>query len=203
MSRKIFVDNGILDQNAYFGWQDKGQCLFGLKEGYKNSADELVGIALEKGSQGDIYTLDTYIFPVVFSYRHCIEISLKQIYLRCTGKIPTGGHDLLVLWDKVKDEVIDSMINSEEFLKEVKKYKTNFIQFNLNGIDLNEIRNLIKELQGVDNKADVWRYLISKDDKLIFTDWKQVDYAVIKDTITYLYGVLDYIHTIADEYLTS
>ena len=36
-----------MEQSAHFGWQDKDQALYGLREGYKNSADELVGIALD------------------------------------------------------------------------------------------------------------------------------------------------------------
>lgn len=31
---------------AYFGWQDKGQALYGLREGYKNSADDLVSLVI-------------------------------------------------------------------------------------------------------------------------------------------------------------
>jgi len=61
------------------GWQDGGLALYGLKEGYKNSADNLVEIALTEGSKGDIKTLDTYISPILFCYRHSLEISLKQI----------------------------------------------------------------------------------------------------------------------------
>ncbi len=203
MSRKLFIDSNIKEQSAYFGWQDKGTALYGLKEGYKNVADDIVEIALEKGTYGDIKTLDTYIFPVLFSYRHCIEISLKHIYMRCFGKLQEGGHDLLVLWDKIKCDVIDGFINSKDSISMVKGYKNNFIEFKLDDINFIEIRNLIKELQGVDNKADVWRYLMSKDAELYFTEWQFVDYIVIKDTINYLYEVLDYLYFIVDEYLSS
>ena len=44
---KIFKDTGLMEQSAHFGCQDKDQALYGLREGYKNSADELVGIALD------------------------------------------------------------------------------------------------------------------------------------------------------------
>lgn len=43
---KIFVDTGLMNQSAHFGWQDKDEALYGLREGYKNSADELVEIAI-------------------------------------------------------------------------------------------------------------------------------------------------------------
>ena len=77
---KIFVETGLMEQSAHFGWQNKDQALYGLREGYKNSADELVKIAVNSG--GNLKILDTYIFPILFLYRHCIEISLKHIYMR-------------------------------------------------------------------------------------------------------------------------
>lgn len=87
---KIFVDTGLMDQSAHFGWQDKNQALYGLREGYKNSADELVDIAVNCGGNPKI--LDTYIFPILFSYRHCIEISLKdgEVNAYCQPKAHRG-----------------------------------------------------------------------------------------------------------------
>ena len=34
---KIFVDSELMGQSAYFGWQDKDEALYGLREGYKIS----------------------------------------------------------------------------------------------------------------------------------------------------------------------
>lgn len=76
---RIFVDTGAMDQSAHFGWQNKDEAMYGLREGYKNSADELVEIAVNSGGNPKI--LDTFIFPILFSYRHCLEISLKHIYI--------------------------------------------------------------------------------------------------------------------------
>ena len=212
---KIFVDTGLMDQSAHFGWQDKNQALYGLREEYKNSADELVDIAVNCGGNPKI--LDTYIFPILFSYRHCIEISLKHIYMRAWGKIPKGGHNLLTLWDVIKEEIVDKMICSEEFVEHVKSYKENFIKYNLNGINCNKIRLMIKELQEanqkdveinpdkrqVDQNAEVWRYLISTDENLFFIQGHSIDYLVLKDSIGQIYEVLDYIYYIVDEYLSS
>lgn len=171
-----------MEQSAHFGWQDKNQALYGLREGYKNSADELVKIAVNSG--GNLKILDTYIFPILFLYRHCIEISLKHIYMRAWGKIPRGGHNLLTLWDVIKEEIIDKIICSEDFVEQVKLYKENFIKYNLKDIDCNRIRLMIKELQEsnqkdaeidpnkkqVDQNAEVWRYLISTDENLFFSE---------------------------------
>lgn len=212
---KVFVDTDLMNQSAHFGWQDKDEALYGLREGYKNSADELVEIAVNSGN--NLKILDTYIFPILFSYRHCLEISLKHIYMRAWGKIPAGGHNLLTLWDIIKVEIIDKMINSEEFIEQVKEYKEHFIQYDLNGVECNKIRSMLKELQEanqrdteiepakkqVDQNAEVWRYLMSADENLFFTKGHSIDYLILKDGIGYIYEALDYIYHIVDEYLSS
>ena len=212
---KIFQDTGLMNQSAHFGWQDKDTALYGLREGYKNSADNLVNIAISNGN--DIKTLDTYIFPVLFSYRHALELSLKHIYLRARGTMPKGGHDLLVLWDTIKKEIIDGMINSEKFVEMVKGYKHHFFKYSLNGISLDKVRLLFKELQEanqqdieintsnkqIDQNADVWRYLISTDNQLYFKVSHSIDYLVLKKSINYVYDVLDFVYHIVDEYLSS
>lgn len=212
---KIFIDSGNMEQSAYFGWQSEGLALYGLREGYKNSADDLVGIALKDGTPK---ILDTYIFPILFSYRHSLEISLKHIYYRCRGSLPKGGHNLLTLWDEVNREVIDGFINNASAIEEVKSYKENFIPYSLEGISLSKIRLLLKEFQEANQKeaertnpsekqtdqnADVWRYLINTDNDLYFTHWHYIDYLALKESISFLYEVLDFIYHITDEYLSS
>lgn len=137
--------------------------------------------------------------------------------MRALGKVPAGGHNLLTLWDKIKVEIIDKMICSEEFIEQVKGYKKNFIRYSLDDIDWSNIRLMIKELQEanqrdseidparkqVDQNAEVWRYLISADQNLFFTRSHSIDYIALRDGICYIYGVLDYIYTILNEYLLS
>lgn len=212
---KIFQDTGLMEQSAHFGWQNKDTALYGLREGYKNSADQLVDFAISDGN--NIKTLDTYIFPILFSYRHALELSLKHIYLRAYGYVPKGGHDLLVLWDEIEKEIIDQMINSNKFVEQVKGYKKHFFKYTLDGISLDKIRLLLKEFQEanqqdkevdtsnkqIDQNADVWRYLISTDNELYFKVSHSIDYLVLKESVNYVYEVLDFIYYIVDEYLSS
>lgn len=212
---KIFFESHNMEQSAHFGWQSKDLALYGLREGYKNSADDLVKIALSNGMPK---VLDTYIFPILFSYRHCLEISLKHIYLRYRGILPTGGHNLLILWDEVKREIIDDFINNESTIEKVKTYKKNFVPYSLNEISLAKVRLLLKEFQEADQKdserenlsekqtdqnADVWRYLISTDNDLYFTSGHSIDYLALKESISFLYDVFEFIYHIVDEYLSS
>lgn len=212
---KIFVYSGNMEQSAHFGWQNKDEALYGLREGYKNSADDLVEIVLK--NPDDIKMLDTYIFPIMFSYRHSIEIALKHIYQRAKGEIPAGAHNLLTLWDNVRSEIIDGMICSKQFIEQVKTYKKHFVQYSLDGIKLNKVRTMLKEMQEanqqgtevnpevkqVDQNAEVWRYLINTDEELFFTCGHSIDYTALKEGVNYIYEVLDYIYFIVDEYLSS
>ena len=212
---KIFKDTGKVNQSANFGWQNQDLALLGLREGYKKSADQLVDIAIE--SHGNLKILDTYIFPILFSYRHSIELSLKHIYLRAKGKLPDGGHDLLILWDNVKREIIDGMLCSSDFFEMVRMFKSDFHEYPIGDIKLDTVRAMIKELQEanqnpgevapnqrqIDQNAEVWRYLINTDDNLFFTCSHAIDYLVLKNGIDYLYDVLDRIYFIINEYLSS
>lgn len=212
---KIFFQSDNMEQSAHFGWQSKDLALYGLREGYKNSADDLVEIALKDATPK---TLDTYIFPILFSYRHSLEISLKHIYLRCRGSLPRGGHNLLTLWDEVKREVIDGFITNESAVENVKSYKENFVPYSLDGISLSKVRLLLKEFQEADQRevertnssekqtdqnADVWRYLINTDNDLYFSSGHSIDYLALKESISFLYEIFDFIYHITDEYLSS
>jgi HEPN domain-containing protein len=179
MSKKVFVETTNQSRMAYFGWQDKETALWGLKQGYKKSADNLVSIALQRGSKGDIETLDTYIFPILFLYRHSLEVSLKLIYYRFFGKV-LKGHELDKLWKKVFDEIIKD-INGDNFLNKVKKYKKDFIKWSTDDIDFEELSNIFDELQTVDRKSDVWRYLIDNNETLTFTNDAHIDYINLRD----------------------
>jgi len=201
MIKKIFVDGDNPQERAYFGWQTHEMALWGIKEGYKNAADELVEIAINKGIQGDIKTLDTYIFPILFMYRHSIEISLKLIYYRCYHKPAKGSHDLLALWTSIKEVI--SEITSDDFVEKVKQYKEKFIKYSLEGINFKQIEEYIKELNKKDQKADVWRYLIDMKYNLYFEEGKFVDYNNLKDALNELYGVMDFFYFIVGEYLSS
>lgn len=198
MRKKVFIEGNNRNATAYFGWQDKSKALWGLKEGYKNSADDLVDIALERA---DSKTLDTYIFPALFLYRHSLEISLKLIYHRFFGKV-IKGHELDKPWKKVYDDVV-TQINSNDFLERVKEYKAKFTKWSIDDIDFDELRDVFIELQLVDKQSDVWRYLIDNNQSLFFTTGKSVDYVNLKSVFDDVYKKLDYLHFVVSEYLSD
>ncbi|WP_225897402.1 hypothetical protein [Clostridium botulinum] len=58
MKKRIFIEGKNPMGRAYIGWQDSELSLYGVKEGYKLSADDLVDIVLEKGKENRIDILD-------------------------------------------------------------------------------------------------------------------------------------------------
>lgn len=200
---KVFIEGNSQYRRAYFGWQDEDTALIGIKMGYKSSADELVDSALVHGEDGNIRVLDTYIFPIVFLYRHSIEISIKSVYYRCCSKVLSGGHNLLMLWDKLNKEVI-STFDQQEFIDQVKKYKDNYRKHVLNDNELANVRSMLAEFSRInDEKADVFRYLIDKKGELYFTDSKFVDYDNLKTAMDFLYDYLEFLYFVTDDYLSS
>lgn len=186
MKRKIFVKGTEYGARAYIGWENKELSLYGVKEGYKRAADSLVDIAIENGLKNRIDILDEYIFPIMFSYRHSIEVSLKLIYSRAFGELPKGGHDMLVIWD---DYIVNKVLNN--------------IKLSISYNEIIEIRNLLKELQGQDSKADVWRYLMNKEGSLYFTEWDFIDYRNLKESMNYLYSYLEGMYNELDYILSD
>ncbi len=55
----------------------------------------------------------------------------------------------------------------------------------------------------VDQNAEVWRYLVSNDGSLVFDHNHSVDYVELRESMDYLYKVLDFIYDIVDYYLSS
>lgn len=180
-------------ETAFFGWQDKSLSLIGINEGYKNAADRLVDYVLTSKSIKD---RDQFIFPILFNYRQSIEALLKLIYFRANGKICKGGHDLLRIWKNIENDVIKILFKDKE-------------------IQVKEIENALKEFQGAnrsnaerkefdqcDEKADVWRYLISSSEKLYFNEGHWIYYPKLKEDMNELYATLECIYSSVDNRLS-
>ena len=69
--------------------------------GYKQGADLMVESALK-----DRAAKDVLIFPIIFCYRHYIELSLKHLIANYGPTVGVtrswNSHDLSTLWNKVK-----------------------------------------------------------------------------------------------------
>jgi len=95
---------------AQIGWQNNfessssGILEFGYIMGYKNAADILVD------EVDDLLQRDSLVFPIVYNYRHYLELLLKHI-AKLTNINFKKNHNLSRLWDEVK---INIDVSSEQ-----------------------------------------------------------------------------------------
>lgn len=145
-----------------------------MSEGYKMGADAMVEEAL-----GDNYKSATLVFPILFNYRHFIELSIK--YTIATYGPPVGlgpvwnTHYLIPLWNKLlqvfdaygtddpddADQIVGGII--AEFAKIdpnsfSHRYPVdtqgNIIELAQEEIDLDALRDVMNGVEGFFNGAD-------------------------------------------------
>lgn len=136
--------------NAHIGWMNNKARFY--QEGYK--------IAAEKLSEGfenlPPQERDTMIFPIIFLYRHHIELSVKAIItdirniLSVSNGKDIGHHRILDLWDEV--EILYGKLSPTV---------PQSIAFTSNK-DLARAGNIIKELSKTDGLSFSFRYSTDK-----------------------------------------
>jgi len=125
----------------------------------------LLAAKVEEGRGFD----DNLVFPLIFSYRHIFEISMKEI-------IEVGGwregvtlsqreknHQLLPLWRKTK-QVLTSM---------------DLLNW---GVEDSTVDRLMNELNGIDLNSFSFRYHTNKNDELIDMHRIYVDLVIFIET---------------------
>ena len=133
------------DRNAVLNMMnDNSWCIY--TAGFKRSVE----ILLENVKS--TYEVNTVIFPILFLYRHYVELSLKEVigygrYLDGNSKTPTGGHNLEILW------------------KEARAYIESHISEMTNAEELNRIEILINEIHSIDPSSEGSRYPFVKKKK--------------------------------------
>lgn len=144
-----------------------------IAEGYKNSADKLIELVVSRKA-----IPDEMFYPVLFLYRHYIELRLKEI-IQLGNRIATGdwdvshGHDLNSLWDRaesvLRDKVSGMMDESIEALG-----------------------NIIKQLQKADtSSAEVFRYPNTAKGKVSLDDMSKINLRHVGDVINGAAWILD------------
>ncbi|TSJ44344.1 hypothetical protein FO440_09250 [Mucilaginibacter corticis] len=110
-------------------------------DGYKIAADRLIKICISERElgRGDI---DVLIYPIVFNYRHYIELRLKEIIIGlryCSGheNVKFDSHNLKTLWDELiilyddfrEENDEEDFRNAERLIHEFDKNDPNSMSF--------------------------------------------------------------------------
>lgn len=135
-------------QFSYFGWEGEQLLAFSSYiEGYKETT-KLIYEEMKKGSNKG---MDTLIYALCFNHRHCMEICLKKLYIKYSGKDEDGlkeflnvNHNLLKIW---------------EYLKPVLEENVGKVG---SSVQINDIEGYIKEMDEFDKNSMRMRYPMTK-----------------------------------------
>ena len=153
-------------------------------EGFKISA-ELIEKELIENQQDR----DFLIYPLLYLYRHYIELRCKEIIavgkeiLGASNYLPNGGHDLMILWTE-----------TQYILKEVWNHEYQQPK--------GSIVSKIKEFHKTDLKSDEFRYPVDKEGKYNLEQIERINFRNFRDEFAevkiYLEGVSDGLYILKD-----
>lgn len=127
-------------------------------DSYKEAADELV-----KSAAGSKVKSDTLIFPILYLYRHHIELQMKFI-IRTWRRLPQEEapdykhHRLRDLWQECRS-IIEKAFPEEE------------------NRDVEVVENVVHELAESDPGSFTFRYPVDKDDEPTIEESQSIDLA--------------------------
>lgn len=168
----LFRDGDDWENNSILRRHSSNQWMFYV-EGYRIAAEKLIENVLTTQTERD-----TLIYPIVFLYRHYIEIQLKEIIQ--TGSEYLGkkkkqvkGHILYPLWLEAKN-IIDEIWIADT-----------------NNVNINQTEEIIKAICAIDTKSDAFRYPIDIKGKQTLTGITVVNLRELKESISPAIQFLD------------
>lgn len=162
-------------------WQNEaiagGNYLLGSNNhihGYYKAADILVNLALDSDINRD---RDMLFFPILFNYRHYIELSLKDLI-----KKAEDAYDVLKqiesTYEKLKKRV--KALNTHN-LKELLEYLTEILLL-INEVGFEEsVNETILDIHQLDFKGETFRYPLDIKGKLTLPEQKTYDLRNIQE----------------------
>ncbi len=119
--------------------------------GYKEAADVLVAKALEKR-----YHLDTFVYPILFLYRHYLELRMKELIKSGNSAISKpvrvpNDHRLDNLWGVCRRILLEVWPDGDEYLRSTDKCIREFSKIDptSEAFRYSRLRRGQKSLQGV------------------------------------------------------
>ena len=166
---------------SFFGWElDNGHAFYNYITGYKMSADATYKAFEKAVSSSDIAVTDTICYPLIFLYRHMIELMLKYSYIELKRShtpdeikcFLNKGHNLETLWVEVKVdyERLSARIGVE--------------------IDVTAIEHYIMEFAKIDKNSMAFRYPIEKKLNRFHNNGKRLFVPKLKERMDAFYDYM-------------
>lgn len=167
-------------------------------EGYKKAGDSLFSSSNVLGSGRKEYEI---VYPMIFSYRHYIELQLKEIILNARAflgineKFPKY-HSIEKIWGicggllKKMDEILDPGFTASDGYNEILR-------------TYDDLETDLKIFWELDPDSESFRYPVDEHGNPTSIDFKDVDFNSLKDTINRIYehlsGISSDVYTILGE----
>lgn len=140
--------------------------LYDMTEGYKRAADMLI----EHGA-GNRIDRHYLVYPVIFCYRHYLELSLKTILLVYGSTVDITpnwkAHDLNQLWPLFEKVLRRHGANDEADAV---------------------VRKCVAEFSKIDPKSITFRYPVSQEGKPVEIDLEGLDLLQLREVMKGIYG---------------
>ena len=172
MTNSVFKNAEDWDNNSIIRRHSSNEWIFYV-EGYKIAAEKLIDEVLSTQNERD-----TLIYPIVFLYRHYIEIQLKEIIQ--TGSVLLDekrklakGHELFPLW------LIAKIIINKIWVSDI------------DNKSINEAEEIIKSVCIIDTKSDSFRFPFDNKGQQTLKGISVINVRELKENITPLVQFLD------------
>lgn len=172
-------DNVPEDDIAYYGWSNNMNLDFGSYiRGYKYAAEATYNEV--KNCNGRIYIQDTICYPLVFLYRHIVELYLKYAYIEIQRRSEQEikqllkiGHDLEKLWSFLKPDIV------------ILSQRINLC------VDIKAIEHYITSISKEDKMSIDYRYPITKSSQVIHNKSSYLNVKNLHDKMNAFYKYFD------------
>lgn len=166
----LFSATGDWWNTACLNWYQDGWSLYA--DGYRNSADALVGVVTTAGRNQD-----TFVYPIVFLYRQYLELMLKDLIRQCRSLQDTPGslrlvHRIDQLWAECRG-----------FLAQISPGEAEG--------ELEQVGRLILEFHAHDPASTAFRYPETKEGQPSLPDLKRVDLGNLMTVMAKIHNLLD------------
>lgn len=152
-------------------------------DAYKDAADSLVEHAKRYKA-----SINFLVFPILFLYRHYIELVLKQLIYTASKYLGNTqysfkSHDLISLWETTKKLIFEL----DKFIDD----------FNIPKDELTAVENQIKQFDSLDKSSMTFRYPIDKNGNVFknLSDYINVENVrqIMDGLYAWFYGLLCFI----------
>lgn len=187
---KLFV-NGDYETNSYIPASINGKTEDLLNK-YYNGFKELADAGVEQiiANSHSNAVKDKLVFPIMFNYRHYIELILKKYAIKYANdeseRMELGqklGHNLEFYWRKVKPLLID-VYSAHDNLEEISEATESYIL----------------QFQELDRGSFTFRYPFAKGEKFapFFNTDFHIDTVHLRDKMNELYNLLEYMEDVIE-----